>query len=212
MADVSTTCDVVSSTWEPCCMEEALHTIADFIRRKKHEQEAGATSTTINTINTSAAENDDDDKSKSKSKNKNKSESKGGCGSVDQLRLVVSALADHLGGEDSEVCKRALAGLANGNHVKAEENGCRGGGGTDEEEDEGMVDGPAFELDTGAKTLDELVASVKRERKSEKHKSSGPDKKLKVKKKKLKKEKKDKKKKKGRDKDSRKSSSKKSKA
>ena len=28
----------------------------------------------------------------------------------------------------------------------------------DEEGDQGMVDGPAFELDTGAKTLDELAA------------------------------------------------------
>merc|ERR1711977_182761 len=80
---------------------------------------------------------------------------------LEQVKLVRDALAEQVGGEDSDACKRATE------RQKASRDT---NGQVDEEAGElnGHGHGETFELDSDTKTVDELLKSVKRKRRKRK--------------------------------------------
>ena len=111
MVDVSHTCDVVAAQWKACSTEDALFSLDVFLRKRSYP-----TSTSLGLGLGEHGENGnnhdnvhDDDHEGGGGGGTTTGSRVGGIGGdvIEQLKLVQEALAEQVGGKDSDICKKA---------------------------------------------------------------------------------------------------------
>ena len=135
MADVSRACEVVAAEWKDCKEDEALFRLNAFIQKR------------ATCVETQHQEEQEVVKEEDKGTKARRKQYDSGEIVLEQVKLVRDALAEQVGGEDSDACKRATE------RQKASRDT---NGQVDEEAGElnGHGHGETFELDSDTQTVD----------------------------------------------------------